>query len=220
MAEVSISILDVKEDDSIKTFYNLETAKPDYFHIDVMDGKFVKENNLEKMRDYTLKIHSMTMTPLDVHLMVEEPKNEFDYFIDQGADKITFHYEVYKSNGDILNDIKYLIQNHVKVGIAINPDTDIEKVYEILPYVHSVLIMTVFPGKGGQDIIEATIEKIRSLKNYCLENDLDLDIEADGGINDKNADKVVKAGANIIVSGSYILKSKEYISAVKFLKNI
>lgn len=220
MAEVSISILDVKEDDSIKTFYNLETAKPDYFHIDVMDGKFVKENNLEKMRDYTLKIHSMTMTPLDVHLMVEDPKNEFDYFIDQGADKITFHYEVYKSNDDILNDIKYLIQNHVKVGIAINPDTDIEKVYEILPYVHSVLIMTVFPGKGGQDIIEATIEKIRSLKNYCLENDLDLDIEADGGINDKNADKVVKAGANIIVSGSYILKSKEYISAVKFLKNI
>lgn len=220
MAEVSISILDVKEDDSIKTFYNLETAKPDYFHIDVMDGKFVKENNLEKMRDYTLKIHSMTMTPLDVHLMVENPKNEFDYFIDQGADKITFHYEVYKSNDDILNDIKYLIQNHVKVGIAINPDTDIEKVYEILPYVHSVLIMTVFPGKGGQDIIEATIEKIRSLKNYCLENDLDLDIEADGGINDKNADKVVKAGANIIVSGSYILKSKEYISAVKFLKNI
>ena len=220
MAEVSISILDVKEDDSIKTFYNLETAKPDYFHIDVMDGKFVKENNLEKMKDYTLKIHSMTMTPLDVHLMVENPKNEFDYFIDQGADKITFHYEVYKSNDDILNDIKYLIQNHVKVGIAINPDTDIEKVYEILPYVHSVLIMTVFPGKGGQDIIEATIEKIRSLKNYCLENDLDLDIEADGGINDKNADKVVKAGANIIVSGSYILKSKEYISAVKFLKNI
>lgn len=220
MAEVSISILDVKEDDSIKTFYNLETAKPDYFHIDVMDGKFVKENNLEKMRDYTLKIHSMTMTPLDVHLMVEDPKNEFNYFIDQGADKITFHYEVYKSNDDILNDIKYLIQNHVKVGIAINPDTDIEKVYEILPYVHSVLIMTVFPGKGGQDIIEATIEKIRSLKNYCLENDLDLDIEADGGINDKNADKVVKAGANIIVSGSYILKSKEYISAVKFLKNI
>lgn len=220
MAEVSISILDVKEDDSIKTFYNLETAKPDYFHIDVMDGKFVKENNLEKMRDYTLKIHSMTMTPLDVHLMVENPKNEFDYFIDQGADKITFHYEVYKSNDDILNDIKYLIQNHVKVGIAINPDTDIEKVYEILPYVHSVLIMTVFPGKGGQDIIEATIEKIRSLKNYCLENDLDLDIEADGGINDKNADKVVKAGANIIVSGSYILKSKDYISAVKFLKNI
>ena len=220
MAEVSISILDVKEDDSIKTFYNLETAKPDYFHIDVMDGKFVKENNLEKMRDYTLKIHSMTMTPLDVHLMVEDPKNEFDYFIDQGADKITFHYEVYKSNDDILNDIKYLIQNHVKVGIAINPDTDIEKVYEILPYVHSVLIMTVFPGKGGQDIIEATIEKIRSLKNYCLENDLDLDIEADGGINDKNADKVVKAGANIIVSGSYILKSKEYISDVKILKNI
>ena len=90
-----------------------------------------------------------------------------------------------------IQSIKYLIQNHVKVGIAINPDTDIEKVYEILPYVHSVLIMTVFPGKGGQDIIEATIEKIRSLKNYCLENDLDLDIEADGGINDKNADKVV-----------------------------
>lgn len=220
MAEVSISILDVKEEDSIKTFYNLETAKPDYFHIDVMDGKFVEKNNLEKMKDYTLKIHSMTMTPLDVHLMVENPRNEFDYFIDQGADKITFHYEVYKDNDEILNDIRYLIQNHIKVGIAINPDTDIEKIYEILPYVHSVLIMTVFPGKGGQDIIEATMKKITNLKNYCLENDLDLDIEADGGINDKNADKVVEAGANIIVSGSYILKSKDYISAVKFLKNI
>ena len=102
MAEVAVSVLDIDEEDAVDYFYNIETAKIDYFHIDVMDGDFVEKNTVLKMRDYTLKIHNITMTPIDVHLMVENPKEHFDYFIDQGADRITFHIEACKDKDEVL----------------------------------------------------------------------------------------------------------------------
>lgn len=218
MAEVSISTLDVKEENAVNTFYNVETAKIDYFHIDAMDGKFVEKNNLEQMKDYALKIHTICMTPLDVHLMVENPREVIDDFLDQEPDRITFHLEVCRDKDDALSIIRYLIENGVKVGIAVSPDTDIEKLYEYLPYVHMVLIMTVIPGKGGQALIPETLEKVRKLKEYCDKNDLDIDIEVDGGINDVTGKEAVNAGANILVAGSYIWKAENYKDAVSKLK--
>ena len=106
MIQVAISVLDVNEDNSVKTFYNLETAKPDFFHIDVMDGIFVEKNTLNKMRDYALKLHNISMTPLDVHLMVEKPMDFLDYFIDQGADRISFHIEACKDEEEIIGILK------------------------------------------------------------------------------------------------------------------
>lgn len=218
MAEVSVSTLDVKEENSVNTFYNVETAKIDYFHIDVMDGKFVEKNNLEQMKDYALKIHTVCMTPLDVHLMVENPKEVIDDFIDQEPDRITFHLEACTDKDEVLDIVKYLIENGVKVGIAVNPDTDIQKVYEYLPYIHMVLVMTVIPGKGGQALIPETLDKVRNLKEYCDKNDLDIDIEVDGGITDITGKDAKEAGANILVAGSYIWKSEDYKSAVAKLK--
>lgn len=218
MAEVSVSTLDVKEENSVNTFYNVETAKIDYFHIDAMDGKFVEKNNLEQMKDYALKIHTVCMTPLDVHLMVENPKEVIDDFIDQEPDRITFHLEACTDKDEVLDIVKYLIENGVKVGIAVNPDTDIQKVYEYLPYIHMVLVMTVIPGKGGQALIPETLDKVRNLKEYCDKNDLDIDIEVDGGITDITGKDAKDAGANILVAGSYIWKSEDYKSAVAKLK--
>lgn len=218
MAEVSISTLDVKEENAVNIFYNVETAKIDYFHIDAMDGKFVEKNNLEQMKDYALKIHTICMTPLDVHLMVENPREVIDDFLDQEPDRITFHLEVCRDKDDALSIIRYLIENGVKVGIAVSPDTDIEKLYEYLPYVHMVLIMTVIPGKGGQALIPETLEKVRKLKEYCDKNDLEIDIEVDGGINDITGRKAKDAGANILVAGSYIWKAENYKDAVSKLK--
>ena len=219
MSEVSVSVLDVDEENAVNVFYNVETAKIDYFHIDVMDGEFVEKNNVLQMRDYTLKIKNISMTPIDVHLMVKNPREHIDYFIDQCVDRITFHYEVCKDNNEILSLVKEIIENGIKVGIAINPDTPVKKIYEILPYIHMVLVMSVVPGKGGQKFIENTVDKIEELKKYCLDNDLDIDIEVDGGINEVTGQQSADAGANILVSGNYVLKADDYKEAINNLKN-
>lgn len=219
MVEISTSVLDVNEENAVKTFYNIETAKTNFFHIDVMDGKFVENNNLEKMKDYALKIHSVSMIPLDVHLMVENPRKEImEYFIDLGVDRISFHLETCKDVQDAIEIARYLVENGVKAGIAINPNTEIEKLYEALPYIHMVLIMSVFPGKGGQQFIENSVEKIEKLKKYCDQNNIDVDIEVDGGINNITATKVINAGANILVAGRYIIASDNYQEQIKILK--
>ena len=172
MAEVAVSVLDVEEKDALNVFYNIETAKIDYFHIDVMDGEFVQNENVLKMRDYALKLQSISMTPLDVHLMVKRPMEHIDYFIDSGADRITFHIEACENSEKVTEIIKYLKDNGIKVGIAINPETRAKDVYEYLPYIHMALVMSVVPGQGGQKFIETSIEKIKNIKKYCKENDI------------------------------------------------
>ncbi len=218
MAEISFSVLDVDEENAVSVFYNIETAKIDYFHVDVMDGKFVDNDNLEKMKDYALKISNISMTPIDVHLMVEEPKKYFDYFIDHGADRISFHLEACRNKEEVLTNIKYLTSNGVKASIAINPDTDIERVYDYLPYIHMVLVMSVIPGRGGQKFIPEVLHKISKLKNYCEGNDIDIDIEVDGGINNINCRDIGESGATILVAGNYILSSDDYSKAVNELR--
>lgn len=218
MTEIAVSLLDVEEENAVSYFYNIETAKIDYFHIDVMDGKFVENENIKKMKDYALKINTVSMTPVDVHLMTEKPKEYFDYFIDQGADRISFHIETCKDKEEVLNNIKYLNENGIKASIAVNPDTSIEQVYEFLPYVHMILIMSVVPGKGGQKFIPEANRKINKLKKYCKDNDLDIDIEVDGGINDKTCKDAISNGATILVAGRYVLDSEDYSNAVRSLR--
>lgn len=218
MAEVAVSVLDIDEEDAVDYFYNIETAKIDYFHIDVMDGEFVEKNTVLKMRDYALKIHNITMTPIDVHLMVVNPKEHFDYFIDLGVDRIAFHLEACKDKDEVLENIRYLKENGVKVGLAVNPDTDIEKVYDFLPYVHEVLIMSVVPGMGGQAFMPSALDKLKALKEYCDNNDFEVDVEVDGGINDVTGAEAVEAGANILVSGSYVLNADDFKEPINVLK--
>ena len=218
MPEISVSILSVNKENAVSTFYNLETAKINYFHIDVMDGKFVENNNLELMKEYSLTISHISNIGLDVHLMVENVEEVMDDYIPLEPRIITFHYEAVKEKErmmEIINDIK---ENGIKVGISICPDTPVEEIMEFLPYIHQVLVMTVVPGKGGQKLIAETLHKIKELKQYIFDNDLDIDIEADGGINDKTAKEVIDAGCDILVSGNYIIASENYNEAVKKLK--
>jgi len=218
MVEVSVSVLSVDKENAVSTFYNLETAKVDYFHIDVMDGKFVENNNLELMKDYALTISHISNIGLDVHLMVENVEEVMDDYISLEPRIITFHYEAVKEKErmmDIINEIK---ENRIKVGIAINPDTPIDEIKEFLPFIHQVLIMTVVAGKGGQQLIPETLGKIRNLKNYLMENNLEIDIEADGGIKEHNAKDVIQAGGDILVSGSYIINSNDYKDAIQKIK--
>lgn len=218
MSEVSVSVLSVDKGNAVSTFYNLETAKINYFHIDVMDGKFVPNNNLELMKDYSLAISHISNIGLDVHLMVENVEEIMDDYISLEPKIITFHYEAIKDKERIMNIIQDIKSNGIKVGIAISPDTSIECIKEFCPYIHQVLVMTVIPGEGGQSLIPETLEKIKEIKKYIVDNNLDIDIEADGGINENTAEMVNEAGCDILVSGSYIINSENYSDAVKKIK--
>ena len=210
MVEISTSILSVDSEKSMKTFYDLETAHTDYFHIDVMDGKFVEADTTAKMEKYSEYLNHITLIPLDVHLMVENVKEYVDKFLVFKPNTITFQIEALKTKQEVIDIIKYIQSNNCKAGIAIKPNTKIEEITEYLPYLHQVTIMTVEPGKGGQKLIECTIDKIAELKKYIEENNLDIDIEADGGININNVEKVKQAGANIIVAGTAIIDSEDF----------
>ena len=218
MVEVSTSILTVEKGEESKTFFELEAGKTDYFHIDVMDGKFVEKDTYEKMLEYASYIRRISNLPLDVHLMVEDIKSAIEDFIAVEPNIITFHLEACKSKEEVKEIIDYIKQNNCKVGIAIKPETNIEEVYEYLPYIHMCLVMTVEPGKGGQTYLKDMTAKINKLKKYIDENNLENDIEVDGGINLRTAPEVKKAGANVLVAGTAILMANNYGEIIKELK--
>ena len=218
MVEISTSILSVEPENSLKTFYELEVAHTDYYHIDVMDGKFVPSNTTEKMLEYTNQLKQISNIPLDVHFMVENVKEYIEEYMPYSPNIFTFHYEACKSKEEILDNIARIKENGIKVGISIKPNTNIEEIYEYLPMIHMVLVMTVEPGKGGQKLIPETLQKIRGLKKYRKENGLDFDIEADGGINLETIHEVIEAGIDIAVVGSGILNTQDYAETIRLLK--
>ena len=183
-----------------------------------MDGKFVEKDTYEKMLEYSSYIKRISNLPLDVHLMVKDIKPAIDDFLAVEPNIITFHLEACKSKEEVYEMINYIKQNNAKVGISIKPNTKIEEIYEFLPYIHVCLVMTVEPGKGGQTLLSDMIEKISTLKEYTKKNNIDIDIEADGGINLVTAPEVKKAGANILVSGTAILMANDFKTIIDELK--
>lgn len=218
MIEVSASILNVRKGEESKIFFALEKSKIDYFHIDVMDGKFVEKNTYEKMLEYASYIKRISNLPLDVHLMIEDIENGINDFLAVEPNIITFHYEACKNKDEVMNIINMIKNNNCKVGISVKPNTKIEEIYEFLPYVHMCLIMTVEPGKGGQTLLTDMVEKIRELKKYVDSNNLEIDIQVDGGINLNTMNSVKEAGANILVAGTAILAANDYSIIVNELK--
>jgi len=220
MAEISTSVLNIESENAVRKFYDLEVAKTDYFHIDVMDGKFVQKSNKKQMREYALAIKHISNLPLDVHLMVEDVKASIEDYLPLEPDRITFHIEAVKSKEEVFEIIRLLRDNHIKVGIAVKPGTDEKELYDYLEFINMALVMTVEPGKGGQKLIPETLKKVEILSEYQKINDLEYDIEVDGGINGDTAPDAVNAGANILVVGVYITKSDNFKEKIEELKNI
>ena len=218
MVDIATSILSVKKGEETSTFFELETAKTDYFHIDVMDGKFVEKNTYQKMLENASYIKRISSLPLDVHLMVEDVKTAIDDFLAVEPNTITFHLEACKNKEEVYDFIEYIKKNNCKVGISVKPNTNIEEVFEFLPYIHMCLVMTVEPGKGGQTFLTDMLEKIKKLKEYITTQKLDTDIEVDGGINLKTAPEVKKAGANILVAGTAIIMANNFKTIINELK--
>ena len=210
MVEISTSILSVEKGNEAETFMLLEKSKTDYFHIDVMDGKFVKKDTYQQMREYSEYIKRISNLPLDIHLMVEDIDTAVEVFSAVEPNIITFHLEACKSKEEVMKNIQEIKEKGSRVGIAIKPETPVEDVYEYLPYIHMCLIMTVEPGKGGQTLITDMLSKIKRLKEYIEKENIEIDIEVDGGINLKTAPRVKEAGANILVAGTAILKAVDY----------
>lgn len=220
MTKVSASVLNVDKENAVHTFYDLETTKIDFFHIDVMDGKFVENNNVDLMKDYAVTLSHISNLALDVHLMVENVEEIIDEFLVADPERITFHVEAIEDEERVKNIISDLKEQGIKVGMSISPGTDIEKIVKFMPYLHMVLVMTVVPGKGGQKLIPETLEVLKTLKQKAEEMDLDLDFEVDGGIKADNVNEVVDAGANIVVVGTALLHAenpKEFVSNIKSL---
>lgn len=218
MVEIATSILTMKKGEEASTILNLEAGKTDYFHIDVMDGKFVEKDTYQTMLENCGYIKRMSSLPLDVHFMVEDIQKAIDDFADFEPNIMTFHLEACKDNKEVMEWIRKIQEKHCKVGISIKPNTPIEKIYEYLPYIHQCLVMTVEPGKGGQTFLTQMVEKIKKLKSYIQENELEVDIEVDGGINLRTAPEVKSAGANILVAGTAILMANDYRTIIEELK--
>ena len=210
MVEVSTSILNVQKEKEAETFFALEQAHTDYFHIDVMDGKFVEKDTYRKMLEYASYIKRISNLPLDVHLMVKDVKQGILDFSGVEPNIITFHYEACKDEDEVMEMINLIKNMNCKVGISVKPNTPIENVYKFLPFIHVCLVMTVEPGKGGQTMLSDMVEKIATLKKHIDKENLEIDIEADGGINLRTVDSIKQAGANILVAGTAILTANDY----------
>lgn len=190
-----------------------EDAGCDLIHFDVMDGHFVP--NLSYGVPVLKSIRRCTSIGFDVHLMITDPMKYIVPFREAGADHITFHEEADGDKNEIIDKIHSL---GITAGISIKPATPIEKVFPYLNLVETVLIMTVEPGFGGQGFITETLDKIKTLREEISHLGLHTNIEVDGGIGYNTSQKVRAAGANVLVSGSYLFKSDDMHAAVLSLK--
>lgn len=197
----------------------LEECGADMLHCDIMDGSFVEPITFGAQM--LKNIRPLTKLPLDAHLMIEHPKTQVRFFAEAGADIITVHYEACaKISERYLEETLRLIKSYgVKCGVVVNPDVPVENIFPVFPICDMVLIMSVFPGYGGQKFIEESLEKIKKAREYALNNGKpDMDIEVDGGVTEENVGLIKKAGANVIVAGSAVFNSPDIKRTVAELK--
>ena len=209
MVKIAPSLLAADMGDLRNYVAMAEEAGAEYLHLDIMDGCFVPNISYGAAVVKALRAESKMF--FDVHLMVQEPDRFFEDFVKAGADLLCVHAEAVKHLHRSVQNIKNL---GVKAAVALNPATPLAALEEILPELDMVLLMSVNPGFGGQSFIESTLDKIARLKKMIDDRGLDIDIEVDGGVYLKNVDKVVKAGANVVVSGSGIFGQPDIKKAV------
>ena len=208
--------------DPIQDFQNIvEYAKEmqgvaDFLHCDIMNENFVKKNTF----DYNVvkTINSASAIMLDCHLMVDEPANSVSKYIDAGANIVTVHYEAFYDKNTLANVLKYIRSRNTLAGISLKPATPFKEIRAFAYNADVVLVMGVEPGASYQETSEETYRKVAEINKFKKDNNLNFKIEFDGGVNEKNAQKLRDLGVDILVSGSYVFTAKDREEAVKFLK--
>ena len=191
-----------------------EKAGADMLHIDVMDGHFVP--NITIGIPVVKSLRKCVSIPFDVHLMISNPEKYIPDFINAGADIITFHAE---ADCDIKKCVRLIKDAGKRAGVSLKPATSADVIKDILPELDMVLVMTVEPGFGGQSFMEDQLEKISQVRTMCKELSLNTDIQVDGGINTETAKKVITAGANVLVAGSFVFNAEDTKAAIGSLKS-
>ena len=211
---ISPSILGGSFSNMEKVISDLDQSKAEYIHFDVMDGDFVP--NLTFGPQFISNLRFITKKIFDVHLMIKRVGNYLDDYIKGGSDIITFHYEIDENLNELIDKIK---KNNIKVGIAIKPKTPWLEIKKYLHTIDQVIIMTVEPGFGGQSFMNDQIKKIEGISDYIRDNNLDVNVEIDGGVNYETGKLCIQAGADILVAGSFLFKQENLITATNELND-
>ncbi len=197
----------------------IELCGADLIHCDVMDGTFVEPITFGGQM--IKNIRKLTKLPLDAHLMIEHPKTQVKFFAAAGADIITVHYKACKKISDTyLEETLALIKSYgVKCGAVVNPDVPVENIFPVFPLCDIVLLMSVYPGYGGQKFIPGALDKIKKAREYAVNiGRPELDIEIDGGVTMQNAAQIREAGANVLVAGSAVFGAEDMAEAIAALR--
>ena len=213
MIKIAPSILSADFAKLGEEIINIEKAGADYIHIDVMDGSFVP--NITIGNEVVKSLRQKTQLPFDVHLMINNPDNHIKAFAEAGADIITIHAE---ASIHLDRSLALIKSFNKKVGVSLVPSTHENSLDYILEKLDLILIMTVNPGFGGQKFLTSQLKKIENIRNKIEKSGKKIELEVDGGINDHTAKIAVEAGADVLVSGSYIFGSGDYQQAIQNLK--
>ena len=216
VVDVAVSTDPIDDYQNIVEYAKELQGYADFLHCDIMNENFVNKSTY----DYNVvkSINSASGIMLDCHLMVDEPANDVSKYIDAGANIITLHYEAFEDKDMLAEVITYIKKNSILAGLSIKPSTPFKEIRAFSYNVDIILVMGVDPGSSGQETLSETYDKVAEINNFRQDNNLNFKIEFDGGVNEKNAEKLRDLGVDILVSGTFVYKAKDRIKAIKFLK--
>lgn len=216
VVDVAVSTDPIDDYQNIVEYAKELQGHADFLHCDIMNENFVNKSTY----DYNVvkSINSASGIMLDCHLMVDEPANDVSKYIDAGANIITLHYEAFEDKDMLAEVITYIKKNSILAGLSIKPSTPFKEIRAFSYNVDIILVMGVDPGSSGQETLSETYDKVAEINKFRQDNNLNFKIEFDGGVNEKNAEKLRDLGVDILVSGTFVYKAKDRVKAIKFLK--